>query len=450
MGNFFKSIPSGPTDEKLIIYLKSRKLEHINDAIEQLNMSYPTNSTLNMEEFMDAFGGILEDKAEQIFLLLENNHNAEGQVDVYESLAVLIVFSGEEFPVKLEFVFNMFDFDKSGEIEKKELIMTLQTCIRALCKLVKITPPEVRILEYFSEKMFLDLDSDRSQSISFREFSIWLTNSWELQDFMLQYAMIQTFENAERRTKEQKIFFEKLFESASGNKDLCEVDSIGELFQKELNKQNPDVIKLLLQTLVDSSQEFPDIPQGLIYKKAYIDIMSAWSAFDATDINHDNMASMTELRYLLYAFEGDKPDVFRIKDEMAILDTDGSGYISREEWINYLCVKEKGKFVFRGHLKILFNKYDKDNSGFLTIPEIKNLLTDSMREMYLKYKYKGEQDQKDFEGMINTLAEQILDTLNSDEDKQKDDKTISWIEFKSYMDQAYGKQEQLRQFLKNF
>lgn len=41
-------------------------------------MSYPTNSTLNMEEFMDAFGGILEDKAEQIFLLLENNHNAEG------------------------------------------------------------------------------------------------------------------------------------------------------------------------------------------------------------------------------------------------------------------------------------------------------------------------------------------------------------------------------------
>ena len=53
---------------------------------------------------------------------------------MYESLAVLvnnsyysfkIVFSGEEFPVKLEFVFNMFDFDKSGEIEKKELIMTL-------------------------------------------------------------------------------------------------------------------------------------------------------------------------------------------------------------------------------------------------------------------------------------------------------------------------------------
>ena len=116
--------------------------------------------------------------------------------------------------------------------------------------------------------------------------------------------------------------------------------------------------------------------------------MSAWSAFDATDINHDNMASITELRYLLYAFEGDKPDVFRIKDEMAILDTDGSGYISREEWINYLCVKEKGKFVFRGHLKILFNKYDKDNSGFLTLPEIKTLLTDSMREMYLKYKVK--------------------------------------------------------------
>jgi hypothetical protein len=56
-----------------------------------------------------------------------------------------IVFCGEEFPIKLQFVFLMFDFDKSGEIEKKELVMTFQTSIRALCKLVHIEPPTLNV-----------------------------------------------------------------------------------------------------------------------------------------------------------------------------------------------------------------------------------------------------------------------------------------------------------------
>ena len=61
--------------------------------------------------------------------------------------------------------------------------------------------------------------------------------------------------------------------------------------------------------------------------------MAAWSAFDASDINSDNQTSIGELKFLLYAFEGDKPDLFRIKEEMTILDKDKSGYVSREEWI---------------------------------------------------------------------------------------------------------------------
>jgi len=71
---------------------------------------------------------------------------------------------------------------------------------------------------------------------------------------------------------------------------------------------------------------------------------------------------------------------------MEILDKDGSGLVSREEWISYLCIGEKTKSVFRGNLKLLFNKYDADNSGALSLREIRSLLTDNMRDLYLKFR----------------------------------------------------------------
>jgi hypothetical protein len=49
---------------------------------------------------------------------------------------------------------------------------------------------------------------------------------------------------------------------------------------------------------------------------AYKEVMRAFAAFDGTDINHDNNISAEEVRFLLYAFEGDDPDELRIYNEM--------------------------------------------------------------------------------------------------------------------------------------
>lgn len=75
----------------------------------------------------------------------------------------------------------------------------------------------------------------------------------------------------------------------------------------------------------------------------------------------------------MFAFEGDVPDDFRVSEEMEVLDKDKSGLITREEWLNYLCVNPEntGRNIFRANLKHLFNRYDKDNSGYLTFVEIK-------------------------------------------------------------------------------
>lgn len=82
---------------------------------------YPGNSILNYEEFTDVFSDFFVDQTDAAFDLLKN----DSHVDVYELLATIVVFSKQEFSEKLLFIFSLFDFDKSGEIERKELVLTL-------------------------------------------------------------------------------------------------------------------------------------------------------------------------------------------------------------------------------------------------------------------------------------------------------------------------------------
>jgi hypothetical protein len=102
---------------------------------------------------------------------------------------------------------------------------------------------------------------------------------------------------------------------------------------------------MLISTLEGSSKEYArlqdrTLPPGTVLKEAFNEVMQAWAVFDATDINYDNQVSITELKFLLFAYEGDMPDDFRVYEEMQILDKDGSGFVSRQEWINYLCLNQ--------------------------------------------------------------------------------------------------------------
>ena len=72
---------------------------------------------------------------------MTNSKDENGYVDVYESLAIFAILCGDELEEKLKFVYNLFDFDASGEIEEKELVMSLQSAIRGLCKFVNLPLP---------------------------------------------------------------------------------------------------------------------------------------------------------------------------------------------------------------------------------------------------------------------------------------------------------------------
>ncbi len=47
-----------------------------------------------------------------------------------------------------------------------------------------------------------------------------------------------------------------------------------------------------------------------------MDIMKAWNAYSTVDINNDSMIYIKELKLLIWIYEDEEPDYFRINFEM--------------------------------------------------------------------------------------------------------------------------------------
>lgn len=433
----------------LISILKQKKFAEIAEILDNIRTLFPMNNTLNYEEFNEVFIDFFPDN-EEFFKLLQNSHSLTGVIDVYECVASIVMFSGEEFEEKCRFIFFLFDFNNSQTIEMKELVLSFQSTIRGLCKLVQLPVPSLEDVEEIANKLFEAIDYNKSKTIEFEEFKSWILNSYELQDFLLKYTGTQTFENAKRRFNYFYIKYKAIFNKVSGDVDAqdCDLDSLITVIKKDMNEIDENSIEALSKTLIDTSKEENSIVEaGLrIKKEAYCIIMKAWAAFTATDINNDGKLDKNELKFLIYAYDDTIADIFRIEHELKIMDKDNSGQINREEWLNFLSTDpdNSGKRIFRSNLRMLFSKFDKDNSGMLSKSEIFELLKENFRLYKTMAMQKGDETLENFEGMIESLAQEIIQDLESDEQGG-----LSWGEFKNYMEKCSEKETKLRKFLDN-
>ena len=202
--------------------------------------------------------------------------------------------------------------------------MSNQATIRAICKAISIQPPTLHEIEEFSKDLFFKVDIDHSKSISSSEYAKWVKMNWELQDFFLKYAEIQTFEGAMRRTTDYFIEYMRIFKTlCKEGETTVPAAELKSRFIKDFPKINETAINMLFRILIDTSQDIQkDLKSDVVLQRAYEDVIKAWSAFTATDINFDNSISITELKYLIYAFEKDIPTHQRIQEDMEFLDRD--------------------------------------------------------------------------------------------------------------------------------
>lgn len=449
MGNFIGKAPTSPYDKSLINQLHQRSLNDLAECVNMLAEDYPECQCIDIDQFSDIFG-VMVDDPEPFFLKLQNSHDIKGTVDVYETLAAFAVFSKEKFEKKVTFMFKLFDFDHSNTLELNELVLTLQSAARGLCKFVHIPPPTLSVLEDAAFTIFSLIDHDNNKKITYDEFLFWIQHNAELQDFLLKYANTQTFENMKKRFDTIYSLFKHLFIMACGAPmaEYAEEDALKKLLSTEGKAYVKEsdlkfLFEVLRQSTVTLSEGKISESDKKISRKVYDNVMKAWSAFSSADIDNSNSLSSHEMAGLLWVYEGQEPTEVRVSNEIQTMDKDRSGEINREEWISNLCSEEKnGKAVFRSNLRTLFEKYDMDNSGSLNLEEIKALVRESFKE-YLK-RTTDKALKAHLDHMIDTLADEVLAGLD-----REGSTNVSWDEFKNYMEVSMNKINKLKGFLDN-
>ena len=283
----------------------------------------------------------------------------------------MTVFSEGDYDFKLLGMFKSFDVDNGGSIDRQEFLTFLYAAIFGLCKLLDLQQPNRDVVLEYSYGVFREIDEDGSGEIEFEEFSGWIKNNTDLQDFLLKYTGVQTFESAQRRFNGQIEVYKSIFDSIS-------LDFMGENYC-----QMAELIKILNETLFFIDQDILNRlylimdynNKGAISETEYLTIMKPWSSFSATDINNDNELDVVELKTLIWLTDGEEPDGKRVAKDLKLIDDDGSGTIDRIEWIQYLASPTgQGSSYFDFNLKNLFDKYDVDKDGSVNYDEFLNII----------------------------------------------------------------------------
>ena len=445
-GHLAKNLDS-PCDKALLNQMKSQPLKDVIECTTILFEDYPDCHYINLEQFSDVFGSLLDDPSEY-FVLLENDHNLDSTIDIYETIALFITFCNSSIEAKVFSIFKLFDYDHNGNLDMAELCMTLQCSARALCKFINVEPPTTKDLEILAKSVFQTMDADNNKRVNPQEFLDWVNGNGEIQEFLLEYTGKLTIEFGQKRLRLINGSFKHAFSSAVSSPGVNyapETSLRQSLLDKASHYIKPEQMDFLFKVLRNSTDPSyqANKEEPVISKDAYDIVMKAWSAFSVLDYHNEDKLTKDGLKTLVWLYEGSEPSETKLGVEMGEIDADNSGFISREEWIANFCTPDDdGKMVFKKSLRELFEKLDADKSGSLNFQEMKTLSFEAFKDYYKTTM--NEEKKKVLEGMVNSVAEEIFRELNVVKDG-----SIDWCEFKSYMNIAVKKFQKLRKFLED-
>ena len=140
--------------------------------------------------------------------------------------------------------------------------------------------------------------------VEFEEFEQWISESMEIQDFILRYTGVQTISRARRVYQQEREFWEALFNRIS-------VEYFGKryvefpILKKALWKEMPHISDECKTTL---SYLFTYDGQKIIEKNVFDKVFKVWSSFSANDINNDGELDVEEIRMMWWLLDGVCPD----------------------------------------------------------------------------------------------------------------------------------------------
>jgi len=123
-----------------------------------------------------------------------------------------------------------------------------------------------------------------------------------------------------------------------------------------------------------------NIEGGQINNEIYTSICRAIAAYKAIDIMNKEEVFKCNYYLIIWLFDGEEPDDYKVKIGVDQLDTDKSKNISLNEWLMFLCLYDDKADVnfFKGELRKIFYRADSDHSGVLEKNEASQLIAETL------------------------------------------------------------------------
>ena len=336
---------------------------------------------LPYEEFDYLFVSMINNPA-RLFEFFRTGHNA----NVLEVFIALIIFCPEaEYDDRIQLVFNLFDIDGGGSLDRKETSKLLQSTINGLTKLADIPPPNKTTVGHYITEVFYEVDEDGSGVVEYDELKDFVDNNMEMQEFMLRYSRVQTYIRAKFIYDQEKLKWKDFFVEHA-------IDYFGDLFievgrlEAALNKEIDHVPKVVRKRLM---YIFTNEGQNLVSQPEFLRIMNFWSAFTANDINRDNELDSREVKMLMWLEKNAKPSKALIEKEVKYMDQDNSGTLNRIEWVAYLAAPSVSLYHIGNRdyydfaMRELFEAIDEDRSGGIDFDELLYFVRQDLGSSYL-------------------------------------------------------------------
>ena len=131
--------------------------------------------SLNLHSFAELLG-MAPNATRPVFIEVFDT-DGNGLVDAYETLGAICLCSGMTTREKVRFIFQLFDFDRSGTIVEDEMTILLRSVIHSAQKMDgSQAEPELALIERFSRAAFVKIDTNSDGAIDVGELTQWCLN----------------------------------------------------------------------------------------------------------------------------------------------------------------------------------------------------------------------------------------------------------------------------------
>lgn len=461
MGNYLQGSSvglAGPGSKFLAKYKKGR-IEAIRESHKNLHDIYgPETHAVDEEQFEDVFGLWIDD-TEPDFKFWAGSCD---KANVFVCLCGMATFCNGKLDQKLDFVFQLFDFDNSSTLCFDELVMLMRCVLKGMCQLtglplnLKREEPAIKML---ANTVFYYMDSDSNKTVEKGEFVKYVLGSRPILDFLHKFEEGTDMNAAIKRHREKWHEVELRFNVLCQN-NLAELRESMDLIEGCISQPPGEGVQrhFTIEEKIALTEHLDC--QGKVSRFAFEALAKGLCAFDVLDVVGNNFVYLVDLHLLVHIKDGKQPDpdlLMEASKRMGDFNNDDD-VISRLEWITFCALpKELGDGyydTFSNMIKTLFDNRDLDKSGQLDLEEFRMVLYDglvsvtpaSVKEAVAKNgKVNADQAKKMdnfLVSMASSLANEIFDLVGVSKRA-----SLEWLKIKTHLSHIWERKNEVMRWL---